>query len=82
MTTYDNLTYAFNGYGKFIFSKAVDNSFEIQAETKILANVNDTSVSGTLFDSFSVRATGSQIFEIRLNEADENYPFLGEWRVF
>lgn len=78
LTTYDNLTYAFNGYGKFIFSRAVDGSFLIQARTKILANVNDTSISGTLFDSFALKTTNSQIFEIRLNEQDTKYPYLGE----
>lgn len=77
LTTYDNLTYAFNGFGKFVLSKAVDNSFEIQAGTKILQNVNDTSVSGTLFDKFAIRTDKSQIFEIRLNEADTKNPFLG-----
>ena len=71
------MTYAFNGYGKFIFSKANDNSFEIQAGTKILQNVNDISISGTLFDRFSIRTDKSQIFEIRLNDADSKNPVLG-----
>ncbi len=77
LTTYDNLTYAFNGYGKFIFSRAIDGSFMIQARTKILENVNDTSISGTLFDSFAFKTSDSQIFEIRLNEQDTKYPYLG-----
>jgi hypothetical protein len=70
------LTYAFNGFGKFILSKDNYNTFEIQASTQIFQNVQDNSISATLFDSFAMTTNNSQIFEIRLNSATPNNPFL------
>ena len=78
MTTFDNSTYTFNGYGKFILSKANDSSFEIQASTDILNNVNsNSSLVGTLFTSFAMRTNESSTFEFTLADANTNNPYLG-----
>ena len=78
MTTFDNSTYTFNGLGKFILSKANDSSFEIQAITDILNNVNsNSSLVGTLFTSFAMRTNESSTFEFRLADAQTKNPYLG-----
>ena len=79
MTSYDNLTYTFNGFGKFILSKAVDNSFEIQAKTSVIRNVNSSSSSslaGTLFTGFAMQTNLSSIFEFDLAGEDTPNPYL------
>ena len=78
MTTFDNSTYTFNGLGKFILSKANDSSFEIQAITDILNNVNsNSSLVGTLFTSFAMRTNESSTFEFRLADSQTKNPYLG-----
>ena len=69
LTTYDNLTYAFNGLGKYVLSRATDKSFEIQARTKILQNVGKPNIAGTLFDSFAIKTSDSQTFELRMTDS-------------
>ena len=81
MTSYDNLTYTFNGFGKFILSKAVDNSFEIQAKTSVIRNLNSSSSSslaGTLFTGFVMQTNQSSIFEFDLAGEDTPNPYLGD----
>jgi hypothetical protein len=80
VTSYDNLTYTFNGYGKFILSKAKDNSFEIQAKTAVIQNVNSgssaASLVGTLFTGFAMQTNQSSIFEFELAGAVTSNPYL------
>ena len=61
--------------GKFIFSKAYDKSFEIQAYAEIL-NSGQTSLLGTIFTSFAMRTNDSSIFEFRLANPTSNDAFL------
>ena len=76
ITTFDGLSYSFNGYGRFILSKAVDNSLEIQAETSIFTNVNDASIAGTFFNAFAITTNDSMIFEFRMNNNILNSPVI------
>ena len=57
---------AFNGLGKFILSKAIDSSFELQGFSEIMDSGNP-SFQGTIFSSFAMRLNNSQIFEFRLS---------------
>ena len=82
MTSYDNRTYIFNGFGKFILSRAVDNSFEIQAKTSLIKNVNSYNSSsqllGTVFTGFAIQTSKSSIFEFELSRADTPNPYLSK----
>ena len=77
VTTYDNTTYTFNGLGKYILSKAKDNSFEIQASTSLLKNTNGASFVGTLFTGFAMKTSQSPIFQFELEDAETNSPYFG-----
>ena len=81
MTTYDGLTYTFNGYGKFLVSRSNDKSFEIQGRTLVVQNVNDSTISGTLFGSFALRTNESTIIEVRLNDTDQIFPHIGNKNI-
>jgi hypothetical protein len=76
ITTFDGLSYSFGGYGRFLLSKATDNSFEIQAETSIFSNINDSSITGTLFNAFAIKTDESMIFEFRMNTNIQNAPSI------
>lgn len=77
LNTFDGLSYSFNGLGKFLLVKALDNSFEIQSETKVFKNVNNPNIAGTLYKAFALKTNDSMTFEVRLNEQNNNLPFLG-----
>ena len=65
--TLDGLDYTFNGYGKFIYSRANDNSYEVQVNCDILNNLNGLSAtSGTIFTSFAMKTIDSSIFKINI----------------
>jgi hypothetical protein len=61
----------------------VDNSFEIQAKTSVIRNVNSSSSSsslaGTLFTGFVMRTNQSPIFEFELAGEDTPNPYLGKF---
>lgn len=55
--TFDHVEYPFNGYGKFIMSRSLDASFEVQISTELFRNVNgSTHLTGTFIRSVAIRS--------------------------
>jgi hypothetical protein len=77
ISTFDNLTYTFNGNGKFVLSRANDSSFEIQASTKMIRNANNPNLTSSVFDGFAMRTNSSLIFQIDLADSETKNPYLG-----
>ena len=75
--TLDGLEYTFNGYGKFIYSRANDNSYEVQVNCDVLKNLNGSStLSGTIFTGFAMRTTQTSIFQINIGDSSSADPYL------
>jgi hypothetical protein len=75
--TLDNLEYTFNGYGKFIYSRANDNSYEVQVNTDVLNNLNGSStISGTIFTGFAMRTNQTSIFQINIGDSSSTDPYM------
>ena len=75
ITSLDGLAYTFNGLGKYIFTRSKQGLFEIQGQTSVLRNTNN-SASGTLFTSFAFKSEKSRIFEFDLANQNSNNPYL------
>ena len=75
--TLDGLDYTFNGYGKFIYSRANDNSYEVQVFCDVMNNINGSStISGTIFTSFAMKTNDSSIFQIDIADSSSSNPYL------
>ncbi len=75
ISTFDGLSYTFNGYGQFILTKTNDGSFEIQAETDVFFNIDNPNITGTFFTSFAMKTNSSPIVEVKLSDS-ETSPYL------
>ncbi len=80
--SYDNRTYTFNGNGEYILTQPNDKSFLVQMHTKIVTNVNDPSIKGTLYSGFAIKTTLSPIVQFELNDEIPDKPDLGIFDFF
>lgn len=76
ITTFDDLSYSFNGHGKFILCRANDSSFEIQVNIREAIILNDRHVTKTLFDSFAMKTNSSPVFQIDLADWNTKSPYM------
>lgn len=76
--TFDHAGYAFNGYGKFIMSRALDASYEIQIATELFRNVNGSAtLTGTFIRSLAVSSLDSPIIQLDLIDYLAPNPYFG-----
>ncbi len=76
--SYDNRTYTFNGNGEYILTQANDLSFRVQMHTKIVTNVNVTSIKGTLYSGFAIKTIVSPIIQFELDDSIPSQPDLSK----
>ena len=59
-----------------ILSEANDLSFQILAHTKIVTNLNDSNIQGTVFSGFAmqsnVAASKSPLIQVELDDSNSN----------
>ena len=82
ITTYDGLSYTFNGLGDYVLSKAIDGSFQIQTYTNVFRNVKNPNLSGTFFAGFAIQITGSPIVQVSIPKTYDPNPQLGKIKSF
>ncbi|KAJ8307562.1 hypothetical protein KUTeg_015646 [Tegillarca granosa] len=72
--TLDNKQYTFNGLGEYVYLK-IDNAnttFEIQARTSFVTDVNGTVVNATIFSAFAAR-DGNARFQMVIFANNKDY---------
>lgn len=77
IVTYDRVDYAFNGYGKFIMSRALDSTFEIQIGTELFRNVNGSALTGTFIRTLAVSSIDTPIIQLDLIDYFAPNPYFG-----